>query len=132
MVFLLKDLFYDLVSSKGCKLQRRDPRLLSVRSSILIFSLLILHHHHHRETMLDKTNSTRTMFQLWAEWRFCQQMSTEAAKPECSSRCQSNSQAQHQHDYSSKAEPSSCSYESCGNRRCSNSSRRYQWYDPYQ
>jgi hypothetical protein len=51
----LKDLSFVLVSSKGCKLQRRDFVLHSNRFNALTFSLLALHRCHHRETMLDKT-----------------------------------------------------------------------------
>jgi hypothetical protein len=54
MVHHLKDLSFIPVSSKGCKLQCRDSRLLSARFSALIFRLLTLHRHHHRETELDK------------------------------------------------------------------------------
>jgi hypothetical protein len=41
-------------------------------------------------------------------------------------------QCQQQCIYSSKEKPSSCSCESCGNRRCSSSSGRYHWYDSRQ
>jgi hypothetical protein len=42
MVLLWKDLSSVLVSSKGCKLQHRDSRLLSVKFSALTFNLLAL------------------------------------------------------------------------------------------
>jgi hypothetical protein len=53
-VFLLKDLFSILVSSKGCKVQHKDFKLLNVRSSILIFSLLALHRHHRKGTTIHR------------------------------------------------------------------------------
>jgi hypothetical protein len=55
MVLHLKDLSFVLVSSKGCDLQCKDSRLLSIRSRMLTFNPLTLHHHHHRKTMLGKT-----------------------------------------------------------------------------
>jgi hypothetical protein len=58
-------------------------------------------------------------------------VSKEAGKSDSSPRHKSEhqSQCQQQCIYSSKAEPSSCSCESCGSRRCSSSSGRYHWYD---
>jgi hypothetical protein len=72
------------------------------------------------------------MFQLWVELTFCQPVSIEAAKPECNPRCESDAHystntitpARHQHNYSSKAKSSSFLCKSCGNGRCSSSSRR--------
>jgi hypothetical protein len=52
MVFLLKDLFSVLVSNIGCRLQHRDFKLDSVRSSILIFSVLALHYRHCKGTTM--------------------------------------------------------------------------------
>jgi hypothetical protein len=61
-------------------------------------------------------------------------VSKEAGKSGSSTRHKSEhqSQCQHQCIYSGKAEPSSCSCESCGSRRCSSSSGRYHWYDSHQ
>jgi hypothetical protein len=54
MVFHLKDLFSILVSSKGCKLQCMDFNLHSIRSSVLIFSLLTLYCCHRNGTTMHK------------------------------------------------------------------------------
>jgi hypothetical protein len=54
MVLSLKDLFSIRVSSKGCKLQCGDSRLLSIRFSISTFSLLALHRHHRKETTMHR------------------------------------------------------------------------------
>jgi hypothetical protein len=54
MVLLHKDLSSVLVSSKGCKLQRKDSRLLSVRFSTPTFSLLALHRRHHKGTTIQR------------------------------------------------------------------------------
>jgi hypothetical protein len=54
MVLLLKDLSSILVSRKGCKLQRRDFKLLIDRFSTPTFSLLALHRRHHKRTTMHK------------------------------------------------------------------------------
>jgi hypothetical protein len=54
MVLLLKDLFSVWVSSKGCKLQCMDSRLLSDRLSAPTFNFLALHHRHHRGTTMHR------------------------------------------------------------------------------
>jgi hypothetical protein len=125
-----KDLFSDLVSrvdSQEWKLQVKDFRLRNGRFNPTTSCLLALHHHHLRETTLDRvpwhgdpvSTVGRTGISLTGVRR------SSRVEPECSSRCKSDSQPHHQHDYSSKAESSSCSCESCGSRRCSRSSGHY-------
>jgi hypothetical protein len=55
----LKDMSFILVSSKGCKLQRRDFNLLSVRFRAPTSRLLALHRRHHKET------TTHRILVLW-------------------------------------------------------------------
>jgi hypothetical protein len=50
----LKDLSSILVSSKGCKLQCRDSRLLSIRFNAPTSRLLALHCRHRKETTMHK------------------------------------------------------------------------------
>jgi hypothetical protein len=54
MVLLLKDLSSILVSNKGCKLQRKDFKLLSDRFNAPTFSLLALHLRHRKRTTMHK------------------------------------------------------------------------------
>jgi hypothetical protein len=134
MVLPLKDLSFVLVSSKGCKVQRRDFKLHSDRFSALTFSLLALHHHRHNETTMHR------ILVLWDRATIALRMGTmltgvqEAGKSDSSSRYKSKSQlqCQLQCNYPIKAESSSCSCELCGNGRCSSSFGHYHWYDPYR
>jgi hypothetical protein len=54
MVLLLKDLSSILVSNKGCKLQRKDFKLLNDRFNAPTFSLLALHLRHRKRTTMHK------------------------------------------------------------------------------
>jgi hypothetical protein len=54
MVLLIKGMCSILVSSKGCKLQRRDFKLHGDRFSAPTFSLLALHRRHHKGTIMHR------------------------------------------------------------------------------
>jgi hypothetical protein len=122
------------VDSQECKLQVKDFKLLSDRFSVPTSNLLTLHCRHRRGTIMHKYWCCGTMLQLWSGWALCQQVSKEAGKSDSSPRHKSEYQPQCQQPciYSGKAEPISCSCESCGSRRCSSSSGRYHWYDSHQ
>jgi hypothetical protein len=122
------------VDSQECKLQVKDFKLLSDRFSSPTSNLLTLHRRHRRGTIMHK------ILVLWDRATVVVRVGTmligvqgsQQIRLHTRHKSEHQPQCQQQSIYSGKAEPSSCSCESCGSRRCSSSSEHYHWYDSHQ